>query len=139
MKKYIRLSAIALAVLFIASCTKEAKISKLLRRGDGKWNIESYSYQEIDAGVVTYTESYSNAGNIVFDEDGMVIWTFTTNGDTDIFSGQWSNQKEAITFNIDGETLVLNIDDKKKKKLTLSSSVTYAGTTENINLVIEKE
>lgn len=134
-----RLSAIALAVLFIASCTKEAKISKLLRRGDGKWNIESYSYQEIDSGVVTFTESYSNAGNIVFDEDGMVIWTFTTNGDTDIFSGQWSNQKEAITFNIDGETLVLNIDDKKKKKLTLSSSVTYAGTTENINLVIEKE
>lgn len=134
-----RLSAIALAVLFIASCTKEAKISKLLRRGDGKWNIESYSYQEIDAGVVTFTESYSNAGNIVFDEDGMVIWTFTTNGDTDIFSGQWSNQKETITFNIDGETIVLNIDDKKKKKLTLSSSVTYAGTTENINLVIEKE
>ena len=134
-----RLSAFALAVLFIASCTKEAKISKLLRRGDGKWNIESYSYQEIDAGIVTFTESYSNAGNIVFDEDGMVIWTFTTSGDTEIYSGQWSNQKETITFNIDGETIVLNIDDKKKKKLTLSSTVTYAGTTENMNLVIEKE
>lgn len=134
-----RLSAFALAVLFIASCTKEAKISKLLRRGDGKWNIESYSYQEVEAGIVTFSESYSNAGNIVFDEDGMAIWTLITGGDTEVFGGQWSNQKEAISFIIDGQTIVLNIDDKKKKKLTLSSSVTYAGTTENMNLVIEKE
>ena len=129
MKSAIRLSFFLLATIILNSCSKESVIERRLARRSGKWNIELYEAKYYDNGYYVGQETYANAGYFIFDEDGTVIQTITTNGQVESTAGTWSNTKNEITFIQDGNATVWRITDDSRKSLTIEFIDYYSDET----------
>ncbi len=142
MKKIIILSIASVFVLFAQSCSKEKRIEKSLEKKDGKWNVTKHVYEEYSNGILSDSETYLNAGNIVFDDNGVIIWTLIADGDVETYGGHWTNDDESVTMVIDGEAIKLNIDERSKKELKLSGVIdtySFGGTTYEDKLILDLE
>lgn len=132
MKKAIRITSLFLVlVLITAACSKEKRIERRLPSKSGKWNIESYNVIEFQNGSQTDSETYLNVGNFVFDDDGTVVETYIYDGDTDTYSGTWSNTEDKLTIVEDGDAIVYDIEDYSRKEMTLVYTDQY--TIDNIS------
>lgn len=144
MKRIIILSITSVVFLLAQSCSKDKRIERSLEKKDGKWNISKYTYEEYANGSLSDSETYLNAGNIVFDDNGVLIWTFIIDGDVEMFGGQWSNDDESITLIIDGDAIKFDILERSRKEMKLSAVVdtyTIGSTTyeDKFQLEIERD
>jgi hypothetical protein len=132
MKKAIKITSLFLIlVLITAACSKEKRIERRLPRKSGKWNIESYNETDYENGSQVYSETYSNVGNFVFDDDGTVVETYIDGGQTYVYSGSWSNTEDKLTIVEDGDAIVYDIEDFSRKEMTLVYTDQY--TISNIS------
>ncbi len=132
MKSFIS-SITSLVFLFIVlhGCSKDKRIENRLSSKTGKWNIELFTESSYTNNTLDYSDSYANAGNMVFDDNGTLIWTFILDGFTDVYGGSWSNSKDDITIIVDGEGLVFKIKEYSRNEIELESTdqYTYDGIT----------
>jgi hypothetical protein len=144
MKRIIILSITTVVFLLAQSCSKDKRIERSLEKKDGKWNINKYAYEEYTNGTLSESETYLNAGNIVFSDNGILVWTFNIDGDIETYGGQWANDDESITLIIDGDAIKFDILERSKKEMKLSGVVdtyTIGSTTyeDKFQLEIERD
>ena len=125
------LSIFVILFIVLSGCSKDKRIENRLSSGSGKWNIELYTESSYTNNTLDYSDSYANAGNMVFDDNGTLIWTFILDGFTDVYGGSWSNSKDDITIIVDGEGLVFKIKEYSRKEIELeyTDEYTFNGTT----------
>ncbi|HRP54339.1 MAG TPA: hypothetical protein PLI97_12645 [Fluviicola sp.] len=138
---------ITLVTLTAFSCSKEKRIEKNLWKGDGEWEIESYSYNAVSTYPDdNYSETYINCGTLTFNKNNTGIYLFNFYGDTESGIFTYSNTDDTFTWIIDGEAIVFDMT-WKKNKLTLTNKTPFyyygslagnsgSGTT---TIVLEKD
>jgi len=104
--KYYILLLIASTFLF-ASCNKDKKLEKTLKKADGVWNIDQVVWNEIDQKIILASPvpgsqtiasgTTTNAGTFTFN-DGTVVVNFTINGKTTSDTWPWTVDNETITI-----------------------------------------
>lgn len=124
MKKLLTLLAVT---LLLVACKKDAQIEKNLWKGDGIWNITSYTSSEtsVPSGQSDFSYTLTNAGSITFKKDGSGIFKFVEDGDVEMVAFNYSNTTETLTMTIDGEVRIFEMD-WKKNKMTLSITENYS-------------
>lgn len=140
MKKLLTFFAIT---ILLVSCKKDAKIEKNLWKGDGIWNITTYSSSQTSSDSSSdFNYSAANAGSITFKKDGSGIFKLVDGGDVEMASFTYSNTTETLTMTFDGEQRIFGMD-WKKNKMTLSIVENYSTNgvsytyTEKIDLAKE--
>lgn len=124
MKKLLTLLAVT---LLLVACKKDAQIEKNLWKGDGIWNITSYTSSEtsVPSGQSDFSYTLTNAGSITLKKDGSGIFKFEEDGDVEMTPFTYSNTTETLTMTIDGEVRIFEMD-WKKNKMTLSITENYS-------------
>ncbi|MCC6702205.1 MAG: hypothetical protein IT221_11825 [Fluviicola sp.] len=117
-------------VFLLGACSKEQRIERWMHRKDGKWSIQSRSYQYFQDGVVMDSDYATNAGSFVFDKNGSVIYNYVDVGESGSQGGTWTNTEDAISFIFNGEVVEMKISDESKKEMTLTWTEDYPSTGE---------
>jgi hypothetical protein len=139
MKKVAKLLLVlSVIAVGLAGCSKEKRIERHLYRKDGKWNNTLYEYKYIEGGSVTYSEVYANAGYIEFDKNGSYVWTFISDGDSDVEAGTWTNTEDQLTMISNSVALQFKILEESKKEMKLEYTEYNGSDTEVYTLTLEK-
>lgn len=108
------------STLFIASCSKQARIENRL---EGTWNIKEYT---ITSGL---TLTFTDAGTIDFKDDGTGKLKLTLNlfgtTSTDESNFKWTNTGETITITDTDSTAnaqVWTIEEGKRKEFIVNTT-----------------
>ena len=137
MKKLLTLLAVT---LLLVACKKDEQIEKNLWKGDGIWNITSYTSSETStpSSQSDFTYTANNAGSITFKKDGTGIFKYVDGGDVELASFNYSNTTETLTMIIDSEARIFNMDWKKNKMtLTIAQNYSSNGTSYDYKEIID--
>ncbi len=119
MKKLVLLPLLMFALLI--SCSKEKKIERNLYRKDGLWEISNIRAELYNSSNrLLYSESYNNAGTIVFNKDGSGRATELINNRTYMYEFEWTNTDKEIFITIPNKvTERYKILDESKNSLEI--------------------
>ena len=137
MKTYRFLLSFLVVTFMLVSCSKEKSIERHLDRKGGKWNILSEKSEHFTNDQLVASVTVANAGTIVFDENGNVIYTQVHDGFTEMYGGTWSNTAEEIRLIIDSEVLIYVIKDESRKKMTIEHTDSYTDFEGNKEVFVQ--
>jgi hypothetical protein len=109
----------AVFLIGFTSCTKVKKTERNLCSKGGKWNNTLYDYKIYYNGSLNYSETYADAGYIIFDKDGAFKSVFIADTVLTAGTGTWSLTYKKITFTdfLNTETYTFIEESKSKFRL----------------------
>jgi hypothetical protein len=129
---FLSIALLTFCILFFSACKKDDELStrdKLI----GKWNYESFKYEEYEDGQLVDSGSETIGGSTIeFKDNGTFISSFTDeDGNTDSDTGTWSvDGNNLITGEADDiQTIEIQEITTTKMVLVFDDEDNYDGTT----------
>ena len=118
--------------MLAAACSKDKRIERRLQSREGKWNIDTYSFNEYENQVVVDSGSDSDAGYMIFEKNGSMALVLTNFNQA--IGGTWVNTSDEVILSATGGlALVMKITDDSRKEMTLEYTQIYNDSTKTIN------
>lgn len=122
--KKIKIVLLSMLLIFVvASCSKEKRIENSLHKKGGEWTVKSFYIDNYVNGSYSDKDVYGNQGKMTFSENGTMIWRWDEDGYISDNACSWSNSKDKLTIIWDGEVIIFDISNRKKKSMDLKAEV----------------